>query len=66
MKPIEGSKILVYGQEAVISQIVQVNNKTRIYLEHSVVVPGAEYTRDYISIEEIQKYIENENNFFGH
>lgn len=58
MKPIEGAKILVYGQEVVISQVVQINNKTRIYLEHPIVVPGIEYTRDYISPTEIQEYLE--------
>jgi hypothetical protein len=58
MKPIEGSKIITYGQYAIISYVVTINGKHRIYLDSNIVVPDKEYTRDYISIDEIQKYIE--------
>lgn len=57
MKPIEGATILTYGQEVKISQVVNVKGKNKIYLEHSIVVPTKEYTRDYINENEIQKYI---------
>jgi hypothetical protein len=57
MKPIEGIKIIAYGQEVRIAQVVTVDEMHRIYLEHPIVVPGREYTRDYISAEEIQKYL---------
>lgn len=56
--PIEGATIVVYGQEVKIAQVVTVNGKHRIYLEHPIVVPSAEYTRDYISSDEIQRYID--------
>jgi len=58
MKPIEGATIIVYGQEVKIEQIITINGKQRIYLEHSIVVPSVEYTRDYISKEEIQNYVD--------
>ena len=32
--------------------------KHRIYLEHPIVVPSVEYTRDYISSDEIQRYVD--------
>lgn len=58
MKPIEGAKIVAYGQEVKITQVITVGGKKRVYLEHPIVVPGIEYTRDYISPEEIEKYLE--------
>ena len=58
MKPIEGAKIVAYGQEVKIAQVVIIGKKKRVYLEHPIVVPGIEYTRDYISPEEIQRYLE--------
>ena len=58
MKPIEGAKIVAYGQEVKIAQVVIIGKKKRVYLEHPIVVPGKEYTRDYISPDEIQKYLE--------
>ena len=58
MKPIEGATIITYGQKVKISQVIEQNNKYRIYLEHPIVVPTSEYTRDYITVDEIQKYEE--------
>lgn len=57
MKPIKGTIIVAYGQKVKIAQVVIIKGKYRIYLEHSIVVPSVEYTRDYISIDEIQRYI---------
>lgn len=56
-KPIEGATIIAYGQEVKIAQVIDINGKYRVYLEHSIVVPSKEYTRDYISPKEIQRYI---------
>jgi len=56
-KPIEGAIIVAYGQEVKISQVVTIKGIQRIYLEHPIVVPSVEYTRDYISSDEIQKYV---------
>mgnify|MGYP003621589757 CR=1 FL=1 len=56
-KPIEGETIVAYGQKVKIAQVVTVKGKHRIYLEHPIVVPSVEYTRDYISNDEIQKFI---------
>ena len=58
MKPIEGSKILVFGQEAIIMQVMKHKNVYRYYLDRSIVIPTKEYTRDYISDDEIEKIIE--------
>lgn len=58
MKPIEGARIITYGQEVNIAQVININGKCRIYLEHPIVVDGVEYTRDYISCDEIQEYID--------
>jgi hypothetical protein len=57
MKPIEGAKIITYGQEVTISQVITIKGKHRIYLEHPIVVPTVEYTRDYISPDEIDSYV---------
>ena len=57
-KPIEGATIVVYGQEVKIAQVVTVKGKHRIYLEHPIVVPSVDYTRDYISSYEIQSYVD--------
>ena len=46
------------GQEVKIAQVVTVNGKHRIYLEHPIVVPSIVYTRDYISSDEIQRYVD--------
>ena len=54
-KPIERATIIAYGQEV---KIVEVVTKHRIYLEHPIVVPSVEYTRDYISSDEIQIYVD--------
>jgi hypothetical protein len=58
MKPIEGAEIITYGQKVYITQVVQEGRNQRIYLEQSIVVPGVEYTRDYITPSEIQSYVE--------
>lgn len=42
----KGTKILVYGQEVEIEKII---------LKHPIVVPTQEYTRDWITPNEIQK-----------
>ncbi len=57
-KPIEGATIIAYGQEVKIVQVVSINGKLRIYLEHPIVVPSILYTRDYISSDEIQRYVD--------
>ena len=58
MKPVEGARIVSYGQKVTITQVVDIKGKIRIYLDHPIVVPEINYTRDYISVDEIQKYIE--------
>ena len=57
-KPIEGATIVAYGQKVKIVQVMTVEGKHRIYLEHPIVVPSVIYTRDYISSNEIQKYVD--------
>ena len=57
-KPIEGATIVAYGQKVKIVQVITVKGKHRIYLEHPIVVPSVIYTRDYISSNEIQKYVD--------
>ena len=57
-KPIEGATIVAYGQEVKIAQVVTIKGKHRIYLEHPIVVPSEEYTRDYISNDEIIRYVD--------
>ena len=56
-KPIEGATIVAYGQKVKIVQVITVKGKHRIYLEHPIVVPAI-YARDYISSNEIQKYVD--------
>ena len=58
MNPIEGSKILAFGQEAIIEEVIIYNGITRCYLDRSIVVDTKEYTRDYIDSSEIQEVIE--------
>ena len=57
-KPIEGATIVAYGQKVKIVQVITVKGGHRIYLEHPIVVPSVIYTRDYISSNEIQKYVD--------
>lgn len=57
-KPIEGATIVAYGQEVKIAQVVTIKGKHRIYLEHPIVVPSEEYTRDYISNDKIIRYVD--------
>jgi hypothetical protein len=58
MKPIEGAIIVAHGQTVKIAQIVIIGGKHRVYLEHPIVVPGIEYTRDYLSVDEIDEYVD--------
>lgn len=46
-----GDEIIVYGQKVKIESI----ENDKIILEHPIVVPGVEYTRDYINIKELEK-----------
>ena len=55
--PKEGATIIAYGQTVKIAYVETVNGKTMVYLEHPIVVPTREYTRNYISLEEIQNYV---------
>lgn len=57
MKPIEGALIVAHGQGVRITQVITVDGRSRIYLEHPIVVPGEEYTRDYIDTREIERYV---------
>ena len=54
-KPMVGSSVLVYGQQATIVSVVTVDGEMLVYLDHPVVVPSLEYTRDYVKVSEIQK-----------
>lgn len=45
-----GLTILTYGQEVKIKRIDYDNNI--IFLEHSIIVPTKEYSRDFININE--------------
>ena len=48
-----GDTIIAYGQQATIESIEFVGKRTRYNLTHSIVVPGMEYTRDYVYKNEI-------------
>lgn len=50
----KGTKILVHGQKVKIKKVI---TQQLIYLEHSIVVPSEEYSRDYINSDEIQQII---------
>ena len=63
MRIMEGMQITAYGQQVRIANIVNEQNKDRFYLRHPIVVPGKEYTRDYVSKEEIQEV--NEAEYYG-
>jgi hypothetical protein len=54
-KLIKNTKIIVYGQKVKIKEVI---TQQLIYLEHSIVVPSVEYSRDYISSDEIQQIIQ--------
>lgn len=58
MIPIEGSKIITHGQEAIIAEVIVYNNVIRCYLDRNIVVPTKEYIRDYIDSSEIDEIIE--------
>jgi hypothetical protein len=53
-KPMIGCTVTVYGQTATVVDVVTVDGQMLVYLDHSIVVPGAEYTRDHVSVNEIQ------------
>ena len=52
-----GKIIIAYGQEVKVLNVVisEIMSTHRIELEHPIVVPGREYTRDWITQNEIQK-----------
>lgn len=54
MKPIVGTTIIAYGQKVKIDEVVKIKGKYWVYLEHPIVVPSIEYTKDFISCDEIQ------------
>lgn len=54
-KQMIGSTIVSYGQTATVVDVVTVDGEMLVYLDHPIVVPGAEYTRDYVKVSEIQK-----------
>ena len=58
MIPIKGAKIISYGQEVKIDEVTLINDKYFIVLEHPIVVPTREYTRNFIDENEIQRYVE--------
>jgi hypothetical protein len=58
MKPIEGSKILVFGQETIIIQVMKYKNKYRYYLDRDIEINSSNDTKDYVDDSEIQKIIE--------
>ena len=51
--PKVGNRIKSFGQ---IEKIVDIEDGV-IHLEHPIVVPGKEYTRDYIYLKEIQEIL---------
>lgn len=54
-KTMIGAAIVAHGQEATIVNVVTVDGKMLVYLDHSIVVHGLEYSRDYVDVSEIQK-----------
>lgn len=56
-KTMVGSTIVAHGQTATIVNVVTVDGKLLMYLDHSIVVPTQEYNRDYIQSDEIQKIV---------
>ncbi len=56
----KGTKIIAFGQEVV---IIEISPENVIYLEHPIVVPTKEYVRDYITEDEVQGIIDDENKF---
>lgn len=56
-----GAVIQAYGQKVSVDGIseVFVNHKRviTVLLKHPIVVPGTEYTRDYIILDEIQEIL---------
>jgi len=54
-KKMIGSTIVAYGQTAIVVNVVTVSGEMLVYLDRSIVVPTAEYTRDYVKADEIQK-----------
>jgi len=57
-KPIEGAKIVTYGHEVTIAQVVTVGGKDRVYLDRPILVPWEVFPRDYISSNEIERYVD--------
>ncbi len=53
-KQMIGSTIVAYGQTATVVDVVTVDGEMLVYLDHPIVVPTAEYTRDYVKASEIQ------------
>jgi hypothetical protein len=50
-----GDEITVYGQSAKIVDINELHAETVIELDHAIVVPFKEYTRDYVFESEVLK-----------
>lgn len=56
----KGTKIVAFGQEVI---VIEITSENVIYLEHPIVVPTKEYVRDYVTEDEIQGVIDDENKF---
>jgi hypothetical protein len=57
MKPKPGDLIITYGQKVMVESVMEFMGDYFYYLEHPIVVPTMEYTRDYIKECEVQKII---------
>jgi hypothetical protein len=56
--PEEDAIIRTYGQEAEVLRVEKIpkSHLYRVYLFNPIVVPGREYTRDWVTSDEIQEY----------
>lgn len=56
-KKMVGSRVLVYGQQVTVVDVVTVDGQMLVYLDHPVVVPTAEYSRDHVKVSEIEAFL---------
>jgi len=55
--PQEEQKVKAFGQETEIIRVEKVKDGYRCYIDPSIIIPTAIYTRDYIHSNEIQEFL---------
>ncbi len=60
MKNLEGETVIVHGQEAIVTMVVTIRKRTRLYLDREIKVPGLDNKYDYVDIRDVDRVVVEE------